>query len=116
MATAKPKATYQPGRWLRNALLLLVAAALAALAWYWRPLNARAEAGAAYGARMACACRFVAGRDLASCRDDFEPGMGLVMLSENVEARSVTATFPLLSRQTAWLEPGAGCVLEPWRE
>lgn len=90
--------------------------ALAALLWFWRPMTASATTGAAYGARVACSCRFVAGRSLSSCRDDFEAGMGMVTLSEDAEARSVTARVPLLARQTATLRAGEGCVLEKWSD
>lgn len=118
MATAKPPTltsnSRPPRRRGRTALLVLVAIALALLAWYRAPLLGRAQAGASFGARIACSCRFVAGRELSSCRDDFEPGMALVMLSEDAAAKSVTARFPLLASQTARLQPGAGCVLEPW--
>ncbi len=91
-------------------------AALVLLAWFRTPLTARAVAGASFGARVACSCRFAAGRALADCRKDFEPGMGLVMLSENTRQRSVTASFPLLSSQTATYLDGQGCVLEPWED
>lgn len=114
MATAKPKASYQPRRWGRIVVLILGAAALALLAWFRAPLTHRAQAGASYGARIACSCRFVAGRELSSCRHDFEPGMSLVMLSEDDGAKSVTARFPLLAAQTARLQPGTGCVLDRW--
>jgi hypothetical protein len=40
--------------------------------------------------------------------------MELIMLSEDTEAKSVTATFPLLASQTARLHPGEGCRLDPW--
>lgn len=116
MATAKPKASYQPRRSGRFLLLILGVMALALIAWFRAPLTARAQAGASYGARIACSCRFVAGRELSSCRDDFEPGMSLIMLSEDVEAKSVTARFPLLAAQTARLRPDAGCVLESWED
>lgn len=86
------------------------------LAWFWQPLNSYAVTGASYGARVACSCRFVGGRELSDCRKDFEPRMELIMLSENEEARSVTARFPLLSSQTATYRKGEGCVLEPWED
>lgn len=92
-------------------LLLLVAA----LAWFWSPLNGYARIGAAYGARVACSCRFEGGRSLSHCRKDFEPGMELVMLSENTEEKTVTARFPLLASETARYRKGAGCQLDPWR-
>jgi len=42
--------------------------------------------------------------------------MGLVTLSEDAEARSVTARFPLLSTQTATYRDGPGCQLQPWND
>jgi hypothetical protein len=85
------------------------------LAWFWAPLNGYAQTGAAYGARVACSCRYLGGRSLDDCRKDFEPGMELIMLSQDPQAKSVTATFPLLARQTARLQPGEGCRLDPWQ-
>ena len=70
--------------------------------------------GTAYMARVGCSCRFVAGRSLEDCAKDKLAGMELVMLSEDAEAKSVTARFPLLARETATLRDGYGCVLEPW--
>ena len=103
------------GRAIRVAAVM-VALAVVALAWFRQPVIARATTGAAYGARVACSCRFVAGRSLSSCRDDFEAGMGMVTLSEDAEARSVTARVPLLARQTATFRAGEGCVLEKWSD
>ena len=116
MATAKPIASTTPRRRnrARKLWLLLAVAAAAALAWFWQPLHSYATAGASYGARVACSCRYVEGRALGDCRKDFEPGMALVRLSEDEAARSVTASFPLLSRQTATFREGEGCVLEKW--
>lgn len=116
MATAKPSPTFRPRRRMRNALLLVALFSLAALAWFWRPIIANATVGAAYGARMGCSCRFVANRSLSSCRNDFEPGMALVSLGEDIEAKSVTARVPLLASQTATLRQGEGCVLEKWED
>ena len=115
MATAKPIARTGPRRrWKLRLALLVAVVAVAAAAWFWHPLRSYALTGASYGARMACSCRYVEGRTLGSCRDDFEPGMGMVHLSEDEATRSVTATFPLLSRQTAVFREGEGCVLEKW--
>lgn len=102
-------------RW-RMRLIWTVLALVAMLAWFWRPIVQRAQVGAAYGAHVACSCRFIGGRELASCRDDFEPGMGLLMLNEDVEAKSVTARFPLLARQSARYFEGQGCLLEAWKD
>lgn len=103
-------------RWRRRGLLLAALLGLAALVWNWRPLTADAVTDAAYAARLACPCRFVAGRPLSDCRRDFEPGMGLVMLSEDVATRSVTARVPLLASQTATFREGEGCQLDPWND
>jgi hypothetical protein len=101
-------------RWRWPWVLLLVLAGL--LAWFWVPLNSFAITGASYGARVACSCHYLGGRGLDDCRKDFEPGMELVMLSADEEAKSVTARFPLLASQTATYYEGQGCRLEPWNE
>lgn len=116
MATAQPISSTPPRRYLRKAIFGLLVLAAGALAWFWKPLNSYAVTGASYGARVACSCRFVGGRELSDCKNDFEPGMELIMLSEDDEARSVTARFPLLSSQTATYREGAGCVPEPWED
>ena len=123
MATAKPPALPKAAkrqqsaprrrRW-RTALVCGLLAAIFLLVWFWKPLNGYAEAGASYGARVACACRQIGGRSLSDCRKDFVPGMALISLSENAKAKSVTARFPLLSSQTAAFREGEGCVLEKW--
>jgi hypothetical protein len=121
MATAKPPAlppsrrAPRRRRW-RTALVCAVLAVVLLLAWFWKPLNGYAVAGASYGARVACACRQVGGRSLGDCRKDFVPGMALITLSEDAKARSVTARFPLLSSQTAQYREGEGCVLEKWED
>jgi len=86
----------------------------ALLALYWQPLRQTALTGAAFGARIGCSCHLVAGRPIGECSKDFEPGMGMIMLSADDEAKSVTARFPLLASQTATLRAGQGCALEKW--
>ncbi len=109
--TAAARGSGRSGK--RRLILLAVLAALALLAWFWGPLTAQARAGAAYGARIACSCRYVAGRDLGQCRDDFMPGMSLVMLSEDEEDKSVTArVFPVAS-ETVRYRKGQGCMFAP---
>jgi hypothetical protein len=86
-----------------------------AAGWYWRePIAGYTEVGAAFGARTACSCRYVAGRAIGDCKKDFEPGMALVVLSDDPETKSVTARVPLLSSATARYREGYGCLLEPW--
>lgn len=80
--------------------------------WGWEPLTSQAEAGTAFGARSACSCRFIGGRELSDCEKDFVEGMGLVSLSQDEGDKSVTASVPLLSSTTATYREGWGCVLE----
>jgi len=112
------RATGRPGggraRWGRRGLIALLVCAAALLAWFWHPLLATARTGAAYGARMACSCRYVAGRTLGDCRKDFEPGMNAVLLSEDPRARRVTARFVLLASESATYREGWGCQLDAW--
>ena len=98
-------------------MLLALVVLAAALGWYYRqPIAGYTAIGAAYGARTACSCRYVAGRNLDDCEKDFEPGMELVFLSDDEEERSVTAYVPLLASETATYREGYGCVLEPWED
>lgn len=115
MATVNPALSVRSRR-LRRFLIVALVVLASLLAWNWRPLSAFALTGASYAARVGCSCRYVGGRSLSDCRKDFEPGMGLVILSENAEAKSVTARFPLLATQTGTYREGEGCRLEPWRE
>lgn len=101
----------------KGALWLLVAALVAGgmLVFVNRTtIGGYAEVGTAYAARVGCSCRFVAGRSLESCEGDKVPGMEVVTLSEDIEAKSVTAAFPLVTSTTATFREGYGCVLERW--
>ena len=96
--------------------IVLSGAALLLAAWWLLGDTARAygQAGTGYAAKNACACRHISGRELSDCREDFVAGMGLIMLSEDDEERSVTASLPLIADNTAYYREGFGCVLEPW--
>lgn len=102
----------------KKAALWVLALALVAIgvaAWANRAvIGGYGEVGTAYAARVGCSCRFVAGRSLDSCKTDKIAGMELVTLSDDVEAKSVTATFPLVASTTATYREGYGCVLEKW--
>lgn len=99
--------------WPQIGLALLVLAA--GVAWFYRaPIAGYTVTGTAFGARTACSCRYIAGRGLEDCEKDFEPGMEVVFLSDDDEAKSVTARIPLLAGATATYRDGFGCVLEPW--
>lgn len=114
MATAKPPTIRPPRRRLRKTVVIVAIIAAMLLALFWSSVRSYAVAGASVGARVACSCHYVAGRALSDCRKDFEPGMGMVMLSEDAEAKTVTARVPLLSSETATFRQGEGCMLEKW--
>ena len=101
----------RPFPWLSA---VLIVAALSALGWwfYGEAIRGYALAGTGYGAKNACSCRYIAGRDLNSCEADFIPGMEMVFLSEDEGAKSVTASVPLIANQTARFRDGYGCVLD----
>jgi hypothetical protein len=112
MATTKNRTLR---RFSRNTILVLLAMAVVVGVWAYRAsIHGYASAGTSFGARVACSCRFVGGRELGDCENDFEPGMEMVFLSEDTEAKSVTAYIPLVSSQTATYREGYGCVLEKW--
>jgi membrane protein DedA with SNARE-associated domain len=97
--------------WTAGALIVLILCGL--LAWNGPRLLARAQLGAAYGARLGCSCRYVEGRAMGSCADDKAPGMALVRLEDLAESRAVKASVPLLASRTARFRPGWGCLLDP---
>lgn len=98
-------------------LLVILAVVIAAALYIYRePIRGYANVGTSYAARVACSCRFVAGRSLTDCEKDKLGGMELVTLVDNLEAKSVTARFPLVTANTATYRDGFGCVLETWPE
>ena len=99
----------------KGILLVLTVLLVGTGLFYRTTIAGYSRTGAAFGARTACSCRYVAGRALADCKKDFEPGMQAVFLRDDADDRSVTAYVPLLARETARFKPGYGCLLDPWR-
>lgn len=99
-------------------VLLLVLASVAAVAWFANraAINGYAMTGASYAARVGCSCVYIGGRSVGDCAKDKVPGMEIVRLSQDAQAKSVTATFPLVASQTATYREGYGCVLESWED
>jgi hypothetical protein len=106
-----PRRRSRWGLWL----LAIIAFALGGAAMAFRePIHGYGSIASAYSARVACSCRFVAGRSLDDCSKDKLAGMEAVTLRDNAEAKSVTARFPLVAEATATWREGYGCVLEKW--
>ncbi len=112
MATAKLSPKRRNVRIAGLGVLALVLAGAAATRS--EAVSGTAQAGTAYGAKNACSCRHIAGRELSDCYRDFLPGMDFVWLSEDADEKSVTARVPLVASTTATFRAGYGCVLEPW--
>jgi hypothetical protein len=111
-AASPPHARWWQRRWVQWALaILLILAAL--FAWHYPSLKAQADAGSAYAARIGCSCRYVQGRGLESCKADFEPGMEIVSVADDADAKAVTGSVPLISRRTARFKGASGCILDP---
>lgn len=111
-STYPPANAIRHRRRMRFRAGLLAVAVLCAGYWFWHRQDA--QLATAYAARIACSCHFVAGRDLAQCSEDFQPGMGLVILSGDEQDKSVTAWLPFFGSDTARYARGPGCVLDSW--
>lgn len=71
------------------------------------------QLGVGYGAHVICSCRYIGGRDLDSCYQDYEPGMEPIQMHDDEAEKRVTASVPLLASRSAQFREGLGCVLEP---
>lgn len=115
MATAKRAKTGFFTILFRIALFVALAAALVTF-FFGQAIAGHSQSGTGYAAKYVCSCRYIAERELGSCKADLLPGMGVIWLSEDADDRSVTATIPLIDSTEAAYSEGAGCVLEPWSE
>jgi hypothetical protein len=80
------------------------------LLWNWNSIKGQARVGAAYGAHVTCSCRYIEGRDMASCETDKEKGMEMVRLSDDPEKKRVYASVPFLAEAVAERRGAFGCV------
>ncbi|WP_197419098.1 MULTISPECIES: hypothetical protein [unclassified Sphingomonas] len=80
---------------------------------YIRAMQPQLALGVGYGARVACACRYIGNRSLTDCRKDFEPGMEPIRLAENPRTRTVTASVPLIASRSVRFDPLLGCQPAP---
>ena len=110
-APARRRARSRWGLWALAIIALVVGVGAFA---FRSEIDGYGSVSAAYSARVACSCRYVAGRPLEDCKKDKLAGMEAVTLVEDGESKSVTARFPLVASATATYRKGYGCVLEPW--
>ncbi len=106
-----PKPQNRKGRIALYVLALFVLILVAVFAYNYSFIKGQLGIGTAYGARVACSCHYIGGRDLTDCEKDFEPGMEVIGLSLDDEKRRVTASVPLLASNTAEFREGWGCVM-----
>ncbi|OYW14936.1 MAG: hypothetical protein B7Y82_04305 [Sphingomonadales bacterium 32-65-25] len=110
-APSRPKPLWR--RWLIWAPLLLLC--LAAGGWLglkYSTTGRQAALATGYIAQVTCSCRFVSGRDMASCDTDREPGTEIVKVEEDSANRTISAKVPLLSKRISRFDPEYGCTLD----
>jgi len=97
-------------KWLLIAIVAVVAVAVA-IAWRLFRVSDLAQIGSGYAAEQTCACLFVSGRSLESCRADLDP-LAQWLVSVRPGPREVTATCLGVATATARYEKGFGCTLQ----
>ena len=114
MATATSKASTNAPFGLVRALKvgagILIAMFAAWLVWNWSTIKGEAQVGVAYGVHIACSCRYIEGRDMASCETDKEAGMEMVSLSDDPANKRIYASVPFLAEAVAERRGEFGCV------
>ena len=113
MATVKDTSRAPLTKWrmalYTGAVFLIIL--ITVLAYNFTFIKGQLTIGTAYGARVACSCHYVGGRDIEDCRKDFEPGMELIGLTVDEERKRVTAAVPLIQSATAEFREGWGCLM-----
>jgi hypothetical protein len=110
MATATSQPVTVKKHIARNIALGVLVVVVLLFVWNWNSIKGQARVGVAYGAHITCSCRYIEGRDLASCETDKEAGMELVSLSDDPENKRVTASVPFVAKAVAERRGAFGCV------
>lgn len=97
---------------LTGTIIVLLVLLIAVIVYAMR-MRPTVELGVGYGAHVVCSCRYIGGRDMESCYNDYEPGMEMISMIEDEAERRITASVPLLASRSAQFREGLGCVLEP---
>ena len=93
-------------------MLIILLGIIGAAAWYALP---RLPIVSGYAAKMTCSCYFVAGRDLASIKQE-DLNFSLVKFADVAvydDEQYATGSIAGLATQTAIYRPGLGCTLVP---
>ncbi len=98
--------------WIVGGIVVLLVLLAVAIGYALR-MKPTIELGVGYGAHVICSCRYIGGRDLQSCYNDYEPGMEQISVTDDVAEKRVTASVPILASRSAQFREGLGCVLEP---
>jgi hypothetical protein len=98
------------GQKIRYGAYAVFAALALLLAFSFSNIKGQAKLGTAYAAHMGCSCRYIEGRPLGACYQDFEAGMGMISLADDADHKRVTASIPLLASATAELRGDFGCL------
>jgi hypothetical protein len=95
-------------------VVAVVVGAIAGLGWqFWlRDQLAFARLATAYGAKMVCSCRFVAEREMDSCRGDFTVDTSQFVFEEGTDRIEASVLGGLVSSRAVH-EPGLGCAVVP---
>ena len=89
------------------AVAVVLLAAIALMARRFVPLG---KLGTGYAAEMTCACLFVSGRTLDSCRGDLDP-LAQKLVAIDVGADEVRTRSALVLHGRARYSPSTGCTL-----
>jgi hypothetical protein len=107
---ATPKASLSLAQKIKYAVAAVLALIVLWLVFSFADIKAQAKLGVSYASHIACSCRYIQGRPLDSCTKDFEPGMGMVSVTDDPEKKRVTASVPLLASAVAERRGDFGCL------
>jgi hypothetical protein len=107
-ATAKGSMTR--GRKILYGIYIALGLMLLWLLFNFANIKGQAKLGVSYAAHIACSCRYIEGRPLDACYKDFEPGMGMVSLTDDPEHKRVKASVPILASAFAERRGDFGCL------
>ncbi len=96
------------GKGLLIGIVVLVAVVGVAL-FFGRDTWASAKLGTVYVAKQTCSCLFVAGRQMDSCRTDYDPAAIEPLTVEKLESGVEVSALAGLVSARAQFEPGFGC-------